>query len=334
LRPAHAPRMLPWLLAFARAGRADRVDRIAAALAALLGRVYADLCPMLETLGLAADLRRGGSLTLYRSVAALRADRAEWALKRRYGSDCQEIGGAEARAMEPALSRRIEAGVFTPSWSNVADPKVIWAALLRDVRARGARVVAQPVRSLEAPGRVGLADGAGQGFDTIVVAAGAWSAGLAASAGDRVLLESERGYNTTIPEPGITLGREVIFAERKFVATPLACGLRVGGAAEFAGLAAPPDYRRSATLARLAREYLPDLSVTGGTAWMGQRPTTPDSLPVLGPSPRRPDVLYAFGHGHLGLTLAATTGRLIADQVAGRASPVDLGPFSAARFAS
>ena len=90
----------------------------------------------------------------------------------------------------------------------------------------------------------GSADGGQLPFDTLIVAAGAWSGRLARSFGDRVLLESERGYNTTLPEPGIQLRAEVIFAERKFVATPLAPGLRIGGAAEFAGLEAPPNYAR------------------------------------------------------------------------------------------
>jgi D-amino-acid dehydrogenase len=145
-------------------------------------------------------------------------------------------------------------------------------------------------------------------------------------------LESERGYNTTLPVPGVALEREIIFAERKFTATPLAIGLRIGGAAEFAGLTAAPNYRRSRALVTLARRYLPGLATERGTEWMGHRPATPDGLPVIGSSPRHGGVFYAFGHGHVGLTLAATTGRLIADLVAGRPSVVDLEPYSIERF--
>jgi D-amino-acid dehydrogenase len=332
LRPAHAPRMLPWLRAFAAAARPAPMERAAAAMAALLGRVYADLCPMLAALGLSADLHRVGALTVYRSAAALRADSAEWALKRRHGIACDEISGAEVRAMEPALGEGIAAGIVTPAWSQVSDPKQIWAALLADARRHGVAVRAGAVADLGTPGQVRLASGEAVACDAVVLAAGAWSARLARLAGDRVLLESERGYNVTIPAPGVALGREVIFAERKFVAAPLSVGLRIGGAAEFAGLDAPPNYARSRTLARLGAGYLPGLSLDGAREWMGQRPTTPDTLPVLGRSPRRPDVFHAFGHGHLGLTLAATTGRLIADQVAGRSASLDLTPYSAARF--
>jgi len=331
LRPAQAPRMLPWLWHFARAGRPAQVQRIAAAMAALLGRVYDDLCPMLAALGIPGELRRTGALTVYRSTAALRDEAAEWALKRRHGIACQDIGGAEARALEPALGPGIAAGVVTPAWSIVGDPKAVWAALLAHLRRHRVPVLAQAVQALGSAGRVRLAAGEEIGFDRIVLAAGAWSARLAATAGDRVLLQSERGYNTTIPDPGVSLSRQVIFAERKFVATPLRIGLRIGGAVEFAGLTAPPNYARARALARLAADYLPGLTTAGGTQWMGNRPATPDTLPVLGQSPRRPDIVHAFGHGHLGLTLSATTGRVVSDLIAGRPTP-DLAPFSAGRF--
>lgn len=331
LRPAHAPHMLPWLWRFARSARPETVERLAAAFATLLGRVYDDLCPMLAALGIPDHLHRTGALTVYTSAAALRADATEWRLKRQNGIVCEEIGGAEARALEPALARGIEVGIVTPAWSIVSDPKAIWGALLANLRQRGVPVAAATVTSLATPGRVKLASGEEAGFDRIVLAAGAWSAKLAATAGDRVLLESERGYNTTIPNPGVTLTRQVVFAERKFVATPLAIGLRIGGAVEFAGLTAPPNYERSRKLARLAGDYLPGLSTAGGTQWMGNRPATPDTLPVIGPSPRRPDIVHALGHGHLGLTLSATTGRVVSDLIAGRPTP-NLAPFSAGRF--
>lgn len=93
--------------------------------------------------------------------------------------------------------------------------------------------------------------------------------------GDRVLLESERGYNMTIPRSGVALARELIVSERKFVATPLSCGLRIGGAAEFGGLNAAANFERSRALVRLARKYLPQLQTEGGISWAGHRPATP-----------------------------------------------------------
>jgi D-amino-acid dehydrogenase len=177
-----------------------------------------------------------------------------------------------------------------------------------------------------------LVSGAELSVDMVVIAAGAWSGILARQLGDRVLLESERGYNATISQPGIEVGRQLIFAERKFVATSLTCGLRIGGAAEFGGLGADPDYRRSVALLNLARRYLPDLQTDSATLWSGHRPTTPDSLPVIGLSRHHPRVLYAFGHGHLGLTQAATTGRLISELVGRQHPSIDPAAFSIGRF--
>src|SRR5262249_46650812 len=131
----------------------------------------------------------------------------------------------------------------------------------------------------------------------VVVAAGACSGLLSKRLGDDTVLESERGYNSTISQPGITVMRQLVFAERKFVATPLHCGLRIGGAAEFAGLEARPNFKRSRTLLELARHYLPDLDIGCGTSWCGHRPATPDSLPVISRSTRHASVFYAFGHG-------------------------------------
>ena len=332
LRPAELPRLLPWLLDWLRACTAARSEHVAAALAALLGQVYADLPPLLAEIGLSGDLHRLGALTVYRSAAGCRADAAGWALRRRHGIVCEEIGGDAARALEPALGPGIAAAVFTPDWSHVSDPKAIWAALLAAARARGVAVETGRVADLARPGRVRLDDGREAACDAVVVAAGAWSAALARSAGDRVRVTSERGYNVTLPDPGVHLRREVIFAERQFVATPLAPGLRIGGAAEFAGLTAPPNYARARALRRLAHDYLPGLRDGGGSEWMGQRPATPDSLPVIGASRRRPDVVYAFGHGHLGLTLAATTARLVADCVARRPPGIAMPPYAAERF--
>jgi D-amino-acid dehydrogenase len=166
----------------------------------------------------------------------------------------------------------------------------------------------------------------------VVVAAGAWSGILARRLGDPVLLESERGYNSTIRDPGVTVERQLIFGERKFVATPLECGLRVGGAAEFGGLYAKPNFRRSDALLELARRYLPNLRTDSATKWAGHRPTTPDSLPVIGASALHSSVFYAFGHGHLGLTQAATTGRVVSELVLAGEAGIDLAPYTIQRF--
>ena len=331
LRPAHLPALLPWLTRFLRAGRPSEVLRITAALAALARPAYDDLVPMMATLGLAADLHRVGALSVYETTAAFTLDRAEWDLKRRFGIVAEEISGEDARSREPALGPIVKHAIWTPQWAHVNDPKLIVDRLREWLEARGVAMIRGEATGIEGDA-VRTADARRLPFDALVVAAGAWSGRIARLVGDRVLLESERGYNTTLPDPHVRLKAEVIFAEKKFVATPLAMGLRIGGAAEFAGLDAPPNFDRSRALLRLASRYFPDLNPEGGREWMGHRPTTPDSLPVIGPSPRRRNVFYTFGHAHTGLTFGPTTGRLVAEAVSGRPISLDLSPYSVARF--
>lgn len=331
LRPEHFPKMLPWLLRFMKSGSHREMLRLTSALAALIAPVYDDFLPLLDDLGLSHELHRVGALWVYETDSGFAADAADRELRRLHGGIFEEMDGDEARRLEPALGKKVVRAVLTPQWSYFSDPKRVVDRLREHVASRGATIV--PGEAVAISGTaLELSDRTKLPFERLVIAAGAWSARLAATIGDRVLLESERGYNITIPDPGVSLSREVIFAERKFVATPMDMGLRIGGAAEFAGLDAAAKYARSDALAALAHPYLPGLKTGGGMRWMGHRPTTPDSLPVIGASPNRPDVIHAYGHSHIGLTLGPTTGRLVADLIADRSGPIDLSPFSAGRF--
>jgi len=165
-----------------------------------------------------------------------------------------------------------------------------------------------------------------------VIAAGAWSGGLARRLGTPVPVEAERGYHVTLPTAGVELRGPVMCASGKFVATSMAPGLRLAGLVEIAGLDAPPNYHRADGLLTHARRLFPGLQVTNPSRWMGQRPSLPDSLPVIGRSPRYASVYFAFGHQHVGLTSGPRTGRWIADLVAGRRPNVDLSAFRVDRF--
>jgi D-amino-acid dehydrogenase len=337
VRPSHAPKLLPWLMRFAKAGTPSESERISKALAAINLRAYDDLGPMLRAMGLADELHRYGALTVYESEQGYRRDTAEWACKRSRGIIIQDLTAADAREREPALGPRIHRAVFTPQWSHVSDPKHLVDGLRNWLLARGVVSRRGEVQHIIPGSGSALSlkiDGETLRADRVVIAAGAWSGALARQLGERVLLESERGYNMTLPEPGISVHGELIFAERKFVATPLSCGLRIGGAAEFGGLNAIANFKRSHALIALARQYLPGLKTEGGTCWAGHRPATPDSLPVIGRSKRHANMFYAFGHGHLGLTQAATTGKLISELIMQKSASIDVTPYGIERFHS
>ena len=172
--------------------------------------------------------------------------------------------------------------------------------------------------------------------DAAVLAAGVWSKPLAAQLGDCVPLETERGYHIMICDPEVTSRIPVADADGKFVATPMELGLRLAGTVELAGLAAPPNWGRARILLRHAKRMLPalrsDYPEDRLSIWMGHRPSLPDSLPVIGRSHRTPDVVYAFGHGHVGMACAAKTGKTVAEILSGQSPQVDVEPFSPQRF--
>ena len=174
-------------------------------------------------------------------------------------------------------------------------------------------------------------DGTETKFDAVVVAGGVWSRELVKSLGLGVVLEAERGYNTTWAKPPIDLDLPVFFDDHGFCATPLDDGLRVGGAVEIAAIDAPPTYARAAAMRKKMRRYVPGLPDEGGEEWMGRRPSTPDSLPVIGAHPTDPRIVFAFGHGHLGLTFSAVTARHVADLI-GQRGDRNLAPFGIERF--
>ncbi|MCY1244099.1 D-amino acid dehydrogenase 1 [compost metagenome] len=164
-----------------------------------------------------------------------------------------------------------------------------------------------------------------------MLSAGAFSHQIARTLGERIPLETERGYNTTLPQDAFDLRTQVTFGGHGFVVTRLSTGIRVGGAVELGGLKLPPNFRRSEAMLKKAQKFLPGFKSEGGVQWMGFRPSLPDSLPAIGRARATGRVIYAFGHGHLGLTLAATTGRHVADLLAGAAG-AELEPFSIRRF--
>jgi D-amino-acid dehydrogenase len=165
-----------------------------------------------------------------------------------------------------------------------------------------------------------------------VICAGAWSTQLLADLGYAIPLESQRGYHVTIPQPGVAVSRPVIAADRKVFLTPMEDGLRVAGTVEFGGLERPPTRRRAHYLVRDVARVFPRAQVpVDWTFWMGHRPCLPDSMPVMGQSRHR-GLWLNFGHGHLGLTMSAPSGDILARAIRGEPANIDLAPFSFARF--
>jgi D-amino-acid dehydrogenase len=335
IRWAYAPRLLPWFARFLAASRPDRAERVSRALAELLSGAIAAYAPMLAAAAASALVRRDGLLTVYRNEAQLAEAKPEIELRQRRGVPLELISGDRLRTIAPALSPEYRLAVLYPDCGHVLDPRALVRALGQSALDRGARFVREAAVGFVLRGGCAVAvrtATSAHPSDAIVIAAGAWSGNLIRGLGYRVPLDYERGYHVTIPEPGIDMPLPLIVGDVRFAITPLSIGLRLAGTIEFGGLRAPANPRRQAMLLRHAKACLPALRTEGSSRWMGFRPSLPDSLPIIGRSVDHRNVYFAFGHGHLGVTMAAVTGRIIADLAAGRPPPIDITPFRVDRF--
>lgn len=336
IRWSYLPNLAPWLWRFWRAGNRRRVEEITRALAALVGRAWTDYAPLLADAGLSHMVEHKGALFVYETATRFAKSEEEFELRRRHGVRLTPLDRRQIAAMEPALSSTFQYGYLNEDWRHVVDPHKLVVGLAEYFARLGGRLVRERVAGFVVEGgRVKAARLSGGGdiaCDELVVCAGAWSKPLCRALGVNVPLDTERGYNTTLPDPRVSPSRPICPAEGNFLITPMEMGLRIGGAVELAGLEAPPNYRRAKALLTLGQRALPGLNITGGREWMGFRPSMPDSMPVIGRSPRQSNVYFAFGHGHLGLTEGAATGRLIGELAADEKPSIDLTPFRADRF--
>lgn len=327
--------LAPWLVRFLRQSLPAAARRNAAAIAALLGDAAFRWQALAAEAEASALLQDRGALYLYDTEKALISARADMAARRALGVSVDLIGPAELAVLEPGLPGGAAGAALFPKARFLTDPALMMAHLARAAAAAGVRHRRFRVLSLGfSKGSIRLA-GEGHSLQAarVVIAAGAHSRPLALMAGDRVPLETERGYHVEYDMAVPRLTRPTCPTARGFYLCPMAGRLRVAGTVELGGLTPRPSAHRIARLTEGARAIFPDLAEPSRT-WLGFRPSLPDSLPVIGPSTAGPQVLYAFGHGHIGVTLAPITAAIIADLVAGRTPPVDLAPTSVRRFRS
>jgi D-amino-acid dehydrogenase len=332
--PAYALRIAPWMVRFLRACAPARVAASTAAQTALMDLSKAELEPFLAATGTAHMLRKDGCLQLYEGEAEFRAALPGWQARADHGVAFRHMDAAEMAGLQPGLAPRFTRGTFTPHWYSIADPRLYTLALAERLREGGGAIERAEVTAL-GPVEGGvevIGAGATRRAGRVVLAAGAFSHLIARGLGDRIPLEAERGYNTTLPGDAFDLRLQLIFGGHGFVVSRLSSGIRVGGAVELGGLSLPPNFRRAQAMLKKAAAFMPGLKTEGGVQWMGFRPSLPDTLPVIGRSGATERVVYAFGNGHLGLTQSPGTARLVADLITGRPPAIDLSPFSPHRF--
>jgi D-amino-acid dehydrogenase len=336
LRPSYFPRALPWLLRWIEAGRLQRVMAISDAMRAL----HRDAMTCWQEL-LGPDLYRElirpvGQVQVWEGDAAESASAAvERQVRERHGIRAEALTADDLRQMFPAIAREVTRGLLVPGNGYTVSPQRSVQALGELFRQEGGQLIHERAMKLiprEDGGWMVMTNLANRSADHVVVASGAWSRQLLDPLGIKVALETERGYHAMLFAPEVTPALPISNKTRSIGVTPMEDGLRVAGTVEIAGLEAPPNEERAKVLVQHAKRMFPALRGEQVRYWMGFRPSTPDSLPILGTAPGRPGLYFAFGHGHFGMTGGPPSGRLVARLITGQAPGIDPAPYAAQRF--
>jgi len=335
IRWSYLPKIAPWLLRFIKASNPARVEEISIALRSLLTSALAAHKLLAKEAGEPEILRETGWLAIFETDKKFQSYQWDLELQKRRGVPFQILPSEEIRQFEPSLQPIIRHAVYYPENAYAANNYRLVTLLAADFARRGGTIIKEKVTGFafgaNGPTHV-VTTGGKHAADNIVIAGGAWSKNLAKQLGHNVPLDTERGYHVTLPNAQKMPRMPLYSGDHSFAISPLETGLRLAGTVELGGLEAEPDYRRAEILMKHGRRLFGDLDETGRSNWMGFRPSMPDSLPVVSRGARWANTFFAFGHGHLGLTLGPISGRLIADLAAGRDPGLDMRPFRVDRF--
>ncbi len=345
IRWRHLPSLAGWLVRFVKAGRTWRQIEICAAQRYELNRTTAqDHAALAQEAGRPELIRSNGLMFIYPGEADIDAERQTWRIRESLGIRFRYVETAELRERVPELDASYTLGMFVEDGGQVTDPGAYCDALFQLALRRGATLKKARATGFSFKGQRLAAvttDAGAVACDRAVIAAGVHSRDLARQAGDDVPLISERGYHVVIPDPGFDLPTGLMPSDGKMGVVMTPQGLRLAGQVELASIGAPPNWQRARILLNYVRRMFPTLAAKADAVgndvgsehyWLGHRPSTPDGLPCIGVASGSPDIIHAFGHGHVGMIQAPASGRLVASLIAGRAPGYDASPFSARRF--
>ncbi len=331
LRWSYLPRLLPWLIPFLRNGTVEKVTEIAAGLAALTVDAVDQHQALSTGTPAEAFIQTGEYVNLFASKADYDADPLSAALRKKHGFDPDKIGRAEILSRDPNIGPAYNIGTVYKDYGWLTNPGGYVAALFGHFRSQGGhfqRGEVVDIKAGESPS-VSLKGGEVLIADKIVLSAGAWSGLLNKNLAPKVKLEAERGYHVSMFNPNFTAPNPYMINDSRFVLTPMDGFLRAAGVVEFGGLDAPPATAPVNFLRKQMKKVYPNLKFEYDEVWMGRRPTTPDSMPVLDETD---NIIHAYGGQHIGLTIGPRLGRMVADIAGERHANADIGAYRADRF--
>ncbi|MGU3401199.1 NAD(P)/FAD-dependent oxidoreductase [Brucellaceae bacterium D45D] len=332
----YLPKAMPWLLRYLRSGWTwERVEKTARILRPLLAEAPQLHKALATEAGVPHLIAEGGVLCAYTDRAHFEKEALAWGIRARAGIEWRELSGAALRDEEPVLPERYRFAVCVDEAGRCRDPGAYVAALATLAVSKGAIFKTAYARDFhfESDRLAAVVTNHGEvACDEAIIAAGIHSAALASRLGDKLPLESERGYHATVEGASSGLDSAFMASDASMVVQQMECGLRAAGQVEIAGIEAPPDWRRAEILKQHLAGLFPSLDMDKARVWMGHRPSMPDGRPCIGFSRRSRHVAYAFGHGHVGLMASARTGRIVAALFSARKPQIDIEGFAPARF--
>ncbi|WP_025899554.1 NAD(P)/FAD-dependent oxidoreductase [Sneathiella glossodoripedis] len=335
VRWSHLAKATPWLLRFMMEAREERVRHNAKFLYQITKHAGRDWSRLMKSLKLDDLMKDVGWLKVYESDEGFAQTLEARELMSEVGCPFDILDATDIQDLEPNLNAIFKHGIFQKKSRFLLNPEKVVHGIADAFKHIGGQIEIAEISTVSEMEAGVVAKGNGKEFkaDKLVIAAGAWSKILADQFGANVLLDAERGYHMMLPAlEDKTISRPIVYGEKSFVLAPMERGIRMTSQVEIAGLERGPDFRRIRKLLPLAKRMLPTLNTQEQDVWLGHRPSTPDSLPIIGCSPKSKNVIFAFGHQHYGMTMGPTTARIVRDIALGKEDTIELWPYRADRF--
>ena len=329
----YIPKMIPWILKYLKSSTKKSMMHTTKYMHQILNlslSAYDEILSEIDTTNL---VDRKGIIYIWTNKN-LKSRKMEIKIRNDLGVKQRLLTKKEVLELEPNLNPVFDAGVIYDYAYHARDPKEITKKIFELFLKLGGKFKKKEVLNVEQT-RYNLTQVSTNSekfnFEKIVLACGAFSKKFTDQLGEKIPLDTERGYHVHYKKMDHLLTRPVIFLDRGFGMTPMNQGLRAVGTVELGGFDNPISKKRIDYIDKCAKELLPQLGEFHDE-WLGFRPTLPDFLPVIGPSLKNKNIIYAFGHHHLGWTLGAITGKIVSGIVNEEKTNLDLTPYSSARF--
>ena len=324
---------LPWAFSFLQNCKKEKVDEIASSLTNLLKHSQLSYDEIFKDINVQEYISHEENLYLFDTKKSFEDYEYANVIRKNNKVKVRNLTKDEVKVLEPNIANVYYAGqIFTGS-RHTTNPLAISTKIFEKFLELGGTYIKQNVKNLiQKENFIELSlDNKKIIFDKIIISAGAWSNQIANMLGDKFPLDTERGYHILFETNEKLINRPVAWSESGFYLIQIHDGIRAAGTVEIAGLKKSPNKKRIEMIERQSRKVLPQLGNVKST-WMGRRPTLPDSLPIIGKSQQNSNVIYAFGHQHIGWTLGAVTGKIIDSLSRDQIPNIDISAYSPTRF--